>query len=119
MLFNIFYTREPLYSQIIRMSFNPMSGIDFTDRQREALFAKKLAYMRSMEEVIRDGIGKGELQNIDPIRFMLVLYALGDGIFNANEMGDLQYFGITVEELINEASRLTYTGIVRNHGGDE
>lgn len=115
--FQQFYTREPLYSRIIRMSFHPLSGIDFTEQQREILFAKKLAHMRSMEEVIREGMEQGELQNTDPTRFMLVLYVLGDGIFNANETGDLRYFGVSVEELVNEASRLTYTGIVKKQEG--
>ncbi|WP_052702872.1 TetR/AcrR family transcriptional regulator [Paenibacillus beijingensis] len=116
--FQNFYIREPLYSQIIRVSFNPLSGIEFNERQREALFAKKQAHMLTMKEVIREGIEKGELQNIDPSRFMLVLYTLGEGIFMANENGDLQRFGVSLEEMVQEASRLTYTGILSAHGGD-
>ena len=116
--FQIFYDREPLYTQIIRTAFNPLSGIDFTDQQRDMLFQKKLAYMHTMEEAIRAGIEEGELQNTDPTRFMLVLCALGDGIFTASETGDLQHFGISVEELVHEASRLTYTGIITNRRGD-
>lgn len=112
--FQQFYYREPLYTQIIRTAFNPLSGVDLTDEQRSVLFGKKLVYMQSMEAVIRSGIANGELQNTDPTRFMLVLIALGEGIFTAQETGDLRHFGVSVEDLVNEASRLTYTGIV-NH----
>lgn len=110
--FQNFFYREPLYTQIIRMAFNPLSGVDLTDEQRSVLFGKKVAYMQAMEAVIRSGIAKGELQNTDPTRFMLVLIALGEGIFTAHETGDLKHFDVSVEELVREASRLTYTGIV-------
>lgn len=110
--FELFYSQEPVFSQIIRMSFNPLSGIDFTEHQREVLLSKKLAYMNVMKEVIKLGIANEELQKTDPTRFMLVLYALGEGIFTSNEMGDLKQFNVTVKELIQVASQITYTGIL-------
>ena len=110
--FECFYSQEPVYSQIIRMSFNPLSGIDYTDRQREVILTKKLAHMDVMKGVIKSGIEKGELKKTDPTRFMLVLYALGEGIFTSNEMGDLQHFDVTVKELVQVASQITYTGIL-------
>lgn len=116
MAFQRFYQQEPLNSRLIRMCFNALSGIDFTETQREWLLAKKSEHMGTMEKVIRDGVEKGELQNIHPTKFMLVLYALGDGIFTAHENGDLERSGITLEELMAEASRLTYTGILSKQG---
>lgn len=110
--FEGFYSEEPVFSQIIRMSFNPLSGIDFAYQQREILFAKKLEHMEIMKEVIRAGIDNGELQKTDPERFMLVLYALGEGIFTSNEIGDLKHFGVSVKELVQAASQITYTGIL-------
>jgi AcrR family transcriptional regulator len=110
--FEDFYSQEPAFSQIIRMSFNPLSGIDFTDQQREVLFAKKFEFMDAMKEVIRAGIENGELKKTDPTRFMLVLFALGEGIFTSNEMGDLKHYGVSVKELVQEASQITYTGII-------
>lgn len=110
--FEGFYSQELVFSQIIRMSFNPLSGIDFTDQQCEVLFAKKLAHMDVMKEVIISGIEKGELKKTDPTRFMLVLYALGEGIFTSNEMGDLKLFDVTVKDLVQEAAQITYTGIL-------
>lgn len=114
--FQRFYEREPLNSQLVRLCFNPLFGIGFSPRQVELLMEKKSRHMEMMEEVIRQGVAGGELKELDTTRFMLILYAVGDGIFSARENGDLERFGIPLDGLMEEASRLLYTGIVKKEG---
>lgn len=111
--FQHFYELEPLNSQLVRLCFNPLFGIGFSREQLELLQKKKALHMGLMQDVIRQGIACGELKELDSARFMLILYALGDGIFSARENGDLERLGITLEALMEEASRLLYTGIVK------
>lgn len=114
--FQQFYELEPLNSQLVRLCFNPLFGIGFSQEQLGLLLEKKALHMELMQEVIRQGIACGELKELDSARFMLILYALGDGIFSARENGDLERFGLTLEALVEEASRLLYTGIVKREG---
>lgn len=114
--FQRFYEREPLNSQLVRLCFNPLFGIGFSPRQVELLMEKKNHHMEMMEEVIRQGVAGGELKELDTTRFMLILYAMGDGIFSARENGDLERFGIPLDGLMEEASGLLYTGIVKKEG---
>lgn len=118
MVFQRFYRQDVLNSHMIRTSGNPLSGIDFTEEQRARLFEKKRLHMDTMESVIREGIANGQLQPMDPRRFMLVLYALGEGLVTLHESEDLDRFGVTLEQLMADASRLTYTGIVVRPEGD-
>ncbi|WNS44876.1 TetR/AcrR family transcriptional regulator [Paenibacillus sp. MMS20-IR301] len=120
MVFEGFYREEPVYNQIIRLAFNPLSGIDFTESQRTALRDRKLQYMNIMKSVAASGIHNGELRDTEATRLMLVLHALGEGIMMAAENGDLDMYGVTVTELVNEASRVAYRGIaVREEGEQE
>lgn len=107
-----FYHREPKLFEILQLASNPLAGIDLPLPLQEELdrsFARMLAVM---EEIIEDGIARGELRPVPPRGMALYLYSVAEGVFAANRTGALRRAGLDLDQMIDIAINLVGLGIV-------
>lgn len=106
-----FVADEPEYQEIMRLAFNKYSGLDFTKEQEQMLLDKKFVTQNVMQEIIAEGVQKGELRHMEPKLLMLFLYSMGEGIIVANETGVFDYFNVDVEQMLAVANDIAAFGM--------
>ena len=111
-----FYYKEPQLFEIMHLATNPLGGVGLPPPMEEVLNRQSRELLQVMEDIIRDGVARGELRPVDPCRLALYLYSVSEGIFLTNRMGLLQRCDVNLDEMIDTAIDLVGTGMIGQMG---
>jgi len=110
--YKAFYYQEPQLFEIIQMVTNPLSGINLPATLQESLYEKWAELLLVMEGVIREGIARGELRDVDPRKLSFYLHSVAEGVFHYYRSGILARNGINLDEMIDVAINLVGLGMI-------
>lgn len=105
-----FYYNMPQYSHLIRLALNPLSGISLPDELQKKILEKELEIQKIKEEIISDGIKKGEIRDLDIEAFALFLRFVASGILQIDDAGIANQMKINTDEITKQM--LNFVGYV-------
>ncbi|MDR3564403.1 MAG: TetR/AcrR family transcriptional regulator [Negativicutes bacterium] len=107
-----FYYHEPQLFEIMHLATDPLAGIDLPDNLQQILSHKSLELVEIMEDVIRQGVERGELRSVEPRKLALYLHSVAEGVFLSSRSGLLQRSGVGLDEMIETAINLIGLGMI-------
>ncbi|MDR3592961.1 MAG: TetR/AcrR family transcriptional regulator [Negativicutes bacterium] len=107
-----FYYREPQLFEIMHQPADPSAGIDLPEKLRHTLKQKSLEMVQIMALVIREGVSRGELREVDPRKLALYLHSVAEGVFLNNRTGVFELCGVSLDEMIATAIDLIGVGMI-------
>ena len=118
-VYRSFHRQEPQMFEILKLVTHPLGGIQLPAEMAAALGRKSRGMFEVMEEIIRTGIARREIRQLDPKALALSLYSMAEGILMSDQSGMLANCGLSLAETIETAMDVLGLGMVERGDGQQ
>lgn len=106
------YENKKQYYQIMKLAITPIAGIDLPEEMLQKIYEYQHKVDKIIENIIQEGIEKGEIRKGDTKEYVLVLTALANGVLQHYDTNIIKYSGKTLDQVIEKTLELVQLALV-------